>query len=42
MHHPSEHSLALDRDHLVELLSALEAQSTRQQETHDDFIIVPL
>lgn len=40
--HPDEHPLTLDRDHLLELRDALNAQNTATNEVHDDFIIYPL
>ena len=41
--HPNEHPLELDRAHLVELSSALDAMNgDLVREVHDDFIIYPL
>jgi glyoxylase-like metal-dependent hydrolase (beta-lactamase superfamily II) len=41
-HHPKEHALRLGREHIVELLGALEKMTTPRRETHDDFVIFPL
>lgn len=41
--HPSEHELALSRETLVELNSAVQAMGANaSRQTHDDFIIFPL
>jgi glyoxylase-like metal-dependent hydrolase (beta-lactamase superfamily II) len=40
--HPNEHPLQLERDHLLELQSAIAAMGAPTIEVHDDFIIYPL